>query len=342
MALMLLLWLVAFAFPQVVKVDKQQLKRLGIQTYELRLSTEQYEIKLPAEVKEYLPESSEVYPPVGGIVREVYVKEGDYVKKGQPLALVYSPQVAELRSQLRMAEVRLKTAEETLKREELLFKEEVIPYARYYSAKVEYDRAKGEYRALMESLRSFGEVKGDNLVVRAPTEGYVVKQEVRKGSSVDLSKRMFLIVSNRKVWVFGYAPYEISRSIRKGMKAYVVVEGTKLEGIVDYVGGYVDQKIKRVPIRALVEQKKSILKPGGMVDLVVVVGQVKGFLVPSEAVQRIEGKSYLFVEVPEGFKLVEVRPIKEVKGKTLVEGPLKEGDRVAMSGLVFLRSVLGR
>lgn len=335
MVIFLLLPLLAFA--QFIKVDDATLGKLDIRLYEVKPKEEKLELKLPARVEEYASLVAEVHSPITGVVKRLYVKEGDKVKKGSPLALVYSSQIADLQAQVRMAYARLRTAQETLKREELLYKEEVIPYARYYSAKVEYEKAKAEYEALLSSLRSYGEVVENALLVRSPISGVVVQQKVFVGSGVDPSKEMFKIHNHEKVWVYAYALPQDTERVKKGTKGYVLWSGKRVEGFVDYISHEVDPNTKRVAIRLLVNNPKDLLRPGQMVDVVLEVGKVQGFWLPSQAVQRVKGQEVVFVRVQGGFQVRRVNKLKEENNMVLVEG-LKAGERVAVSGLVFLKA----
>ncbi|MGB9873635.1 MAG: efflux RND transporter periplasmic adaptor subunit [Hydrogenobacter sp.] len=341
MMLLFFLVLPLMVLSQTIRISPELEQKLGIKLMTVKLERVQEEIKLPSKVSEYSAFSAEVYPPVSGIVKKLFVKEGDRVRKGSPLALVYSPHIADLQAQIRMAKVKLKTAKDTLTREEMLYKEEVIPYARYYSAKIEYERAKGEYEALLASLRSFGEVVGDSLMIRSPISGYVVEQKVLTGSGVDPSKEMFKIHSHEKLWVYAYATPESAIRIKKGMKGYVLWQGQKIPGVVDYVSHEVDQNTKRVPIRLLVDNLGDLLRPGLMTETLIVLGSTKGVWLPAEAVQKLGDTNAVFVKAPAGFEVRKVRTIREEAGKVLVDG-LKEGDRVAISGIIFLKSQVAK
>lgn len=323
--------------PQTIKIEEETERKLDIKFYTVKSEREKEEIKLPARVSEHPDLVAEVHPPLSGIVKKLFVKEGDKVKKGAPLALIYSPQIAELQAQIRVIKVKMQTAQQTLEREETLYKEGVIPYARYYGAKIEYERIKGEYEALVENLKSFGEVVGDSILVRSPIEGYIAEQKVFTGSGVDTSKEMFKIHSHEKLWVYAYAsPYEVEK-IKKGMKGYVLWQGKKLEGIVDYISHEVDQNTKRVAVRILVENKNDILRPGVMTDALIELGEIKGIWIPAQAVQELRGDNVVFVKVPQGFEVRKVKVIKKIGDKILVEG-LKEGEQIAITGIIFLKT----
>lgn len=342
MRVFILLLLPLFSFSEVIRIDNETQKRLGIKLWEVRLLEVEEELRLPAQVSEYSGLVSQVYSPVAGVVRRIFVKQGDYVKRGKVLASVYSPHVADLQAQIRMAQVKLKVAEETLKREEMLYREEVIPYARYYGAKIDYEKAKGEYHALLQSLRSFGEVKGDEVLIRSPISGYVIEQNVFTGSGVDISKEMFKVHSHEKLWVYSYARPEDVDMVRKGTKGYILWKGEKVWGYVDYVSHEVDQNTKRVPVRLLVDNKEDLLRPGLMVDVFIKVGSLKGFWIPAQGVQKVKGDDMVFVRTHDGFETRKVKRIKEEKDMVLVSGNLKEKEKVAVSGVIFLRNQIER
>jgi cobalt-zinc-cadmium efflux system membrane fusion protein len=328
-------------FSETLKLDQNVIQKLGIKLHTVKIERVKDSLTLPSKVSEYSGLVAEVFPPVSGVVKKVFVKEGDKVKKGAPLALVYSPQIADLQAQIRMAKVKLQTAQETLKREEMLYREEVIPYARYYGAKIDYERAKGEYEALLASLRSFGEVISDTVLIRSPINGYVIEQKVFTGSGVDISKEMFKVHSHEKLWVYAYATPEDATKVKVGMVGYVLWQGQKLEGKVDYVAHEVDPNTKRVPVRLLVNNVRDLLRPGLMVQTAIELGSVSGVWLPLQAVQKVSGRDAVFVKIPEGFSVRTVRKIRQEGEWVLVEG-LKEGERVAISGLVFLKSQVER
>ncbi|MFN3813230.1 MAG: efflux RND transporter periplasmic adaptor subunit, partial [Aquificaceae bacterium] len=338
----ILLLLPLFSFSEVIRIDNETQKKLGIKLWEVRLQEVEEEMRLPAQVSEYSDLVSQVYSPVAGIVRKIFVKQGDYVNRGKVLASVYSPQVADLQAQIRMVQVRLKVAEETLKREDMLYKEEVIPYARYYGAKIEYEKAKGEYQALLQSLRSFGEVKGDEVLIRSPIRGYVIEQKVFTGSGVDVSKEMFKVHSHEKLWVYSYArPEEVGR-VWKGMKGYILWKDQRVWGYVDYISHEVDPNTKRVPVRLLVDNRKDLLRPGLMVDIFLWIGSVEGFWIPTQGVQKVKGGHIVFVKTNDGFETRKVKKVKEEKDMVLVSGNFKEKERVAVSGVIFLKNQIER
>ncbi len=323
-----------------IHLTQSQIAELGIELYEVRRMPAGKLIKLPAEVYENPRLSYAVVSPVDGIVKKLYVQEGDFVDKGEALAEIYSPEIANLVGDIKMAEVRRDTARKVFERDKTLYREGVIPYARYYSSLVEYERAEGEYKALVSRLRSYGTVNGYHLVLTSPGKGYVVAQDIVLGDSVNIGRTLFKIHSHEIVWIYGMADESSARHIREGMKANINTAGGGLSCTIDYIGHEVDRKTRRVKVRCIAKNRKHLLKPGMFVTLELKTGGKKAILVPKTAVQDIEGKKVVFVRNEEGFEPREVVIERELDGYYVIHEGLKEGEKVAVSGTVFLKTKL--
>ncbi len=323
-----------------IHMTEDHIKQLGIKLYTVRKQPAGRLIKIPAEVEENPLLSYEIYSPVEGIIRKLYVKEGDFVKKGQVLAEIYSPELADLIGEVQMAKVRMESAKKVYERDKALYSQKVIPYTRYFTSMVEYERAKGEYTALSERLKSYGEIRNYNLLIRSPGTGYVVEQNVVLGDSVGLDRRLFSVHHHEIMWVYGWADERSAREIREGIRAMVLANGEEIPCKVDYIGHEVDIKTRRVKIRCVAKNRKHLLKPGMFVSLMIRTGGRKALMIPKRAIQEIEGKPVVFVRTDEGFEPRTVHISKELNGYVVIEEGLKEGEKVAISGTVFLKTKL--
>ncbi len=323
-----------------IHLSEEQFEALGIKLYELKKEPAGKLIKLPAEVRENLLTSYAIYSPLEGIVKKLYVKEGDRVKKGSPVAEIYSPELANLIGEVRIAKVNMESAKKIYDRDKTLYEEKVIDYTRYYTSMLEYERAKGEYEALSSKLKSFGELKGYHLLLRSPGSGYVVSQSVSLGESVGMDRELFEIHSHDVVWVYGWADEDSITHIKEGTEAKVISKFGNRPCKIDFIGHEVDRKTRRVEVRCVALNKKHILKPGMFVNLEVKTGGRKALMIPKTAVQDIEGKKVVFVRTDEGFEPREIKVLRELDGYYVVLEGLKEGEEVAVSGTVFLKTKL--
>ncbi len=323
-----------------IHLTRSQIEELGIKLYTVRKEPAGKVIKIPAQVEENPLTSYKVFSPAEGIVRRLYVKEGDYVKKGTLLAEIYSPEIANLIGELKMAKVRMESARKVYERDKELYAQKVIQYARFYNSMVAYERAKGEYEALLSRLKSYGEVKGYHLLIRSPGNGYVVRQSVVLGDSVGLDRELFSIHHHEVLWVYGMADESSARHIRKGMKANINTAEGGLSCTIDYIGHEVDRKTRRVKVRCIAKNEKHILKPGMFVTLTLRTKGKEALLVPKTAVQDIEGRKVVFVRNEEGFEPRNVAVLRELDGYYVIGEGLKEGEVIAVSGTVFLKTKL--
>ena len=86
--------------PTEVSVDAQGIEALGIKTRKASLQTMRESLKATGDVQADEARAFNVNPPMAGLVKEVFVKQGDMVRKGQTLAVIHSVEIANTLSQL--------------------------------------------------------------------------------------------------------------------------------------------------------------------------------------------------------------------------------------------------
>ncbi len=336
--ILILMVISSFSFSQEIKLKPEVVKKLNIKTEKVKYG-EFFDYKIfPAEVKEDPSLSLSVSSTLDGVVDDIYVKEGDDVKKGQILLRIYSPTVVNIQSNIEMAKVKLKASKDVLEREEMLYKEEVIPYVRYYNAKIEYEKNLGEYNALVKMLNSYGEVSDGKVILRSRVNGYVSDLKVIKGSSVRVAEEIMKVHSHERLWIIGQLPYETAFNLKKGQKVKVVSPtGQDLEGIISLINHDINPKTRRNDIRVVVNNPKENLKPNMFVNIKVPVSRDKGLMVNSVALFKENGKTFCFVKENDSFKLKEVKVEGSGKYLKVVSG-LNEGDEVVIDGVLFLKT----
>src|SRR5450432_2637917 len=81
---------------------------------EVKLQVVKNVISLSGKIEANEDKWVKVYPVVGGIVQEMKVQLGDYVKKGQVLAIIRSGEIADYQNQLSTAESNVRITEKSL------------------------------------------------------------------------------------------------------------------------------------------------------------------------------------------------------------------------------------
>jgi len=337
LAVFLLLGTLLFAGEEGLKLSPEQMKVLGIKVAPAEERKVPVKVKVPAEVQADPTLTYEVHSPVEGIVKKLYVKEGDEVRKGAPLAEVYSEKVAQLIAQLKQARADYETAKRRYEKYKKLYAQRVIKFIEVFNAELELQRARQTYGSLSELLRSVGEVKGYNLLLRSPVGGVVARQGVVPGRAVSTEDQLFTVRSYERVWVYGFAPSREASLLKEGSKGTVLKGGKEVPCRLTFVAKELDPETRRLKVRCEAKNEEGLLKPYEFVDLLLFAGEVKGVLVPEEALQELKGKKVVFVYENGAFFPKEVKVLGKADGYYRVEG-IKPGELVAVKGTFFLKS----
>ncbi|GAF02068.1 efflux RND transporter periplasmic adaptor subunit [Saccharicrinis fermentans] len=136
----------------------------------------------------------EIKPQESGIITEIYVEEGDQVKKGDIIAKVQiipeMVQVNSAESQLNKAKIGFKNAEIEYKRKKELFDGGVIAESEYLDALMVYENAKEDVNAADNNLQLIKEGvtkkmgAQTNTIIKATIDGMVLDVPVEVGNSV--------------------------------------------------------------------------------------------------------------------------------------------------------------
>ena len=149
-----------------------------------------------------------VYPEINAVITDVFVKNGDFVKKGQPLVKLRDKEFTErlkqanagyqiAQAQLKQAEARLNELQAELKRTETLAAQELaseteLETARTLAVSAEADVALAQAR--LEQAQATAEERKETLsqtLVRAAISGTVGNRNAEVGMLVNGSTRLF-------------------------------------------------------------------------------------------------------------------------------------------------------
>lgn len=136
----------------------------------------------------------EIKPQVSGIIDELYIEAGDFVKKEQVIARIkIIPDMVNLNSaesRLNRAKISFEDAKIDYDRQQKLFDKDVISYEEFKNSKVAYDSAKEELAAAENNLELIknGVTKkaetATNTLVRSTINGMVLDVPIKVGNSV--------------------------------------------------------------------------------------------------------------------------------------------------------------
>ncbi len=124
---------------------------------------------------------------VMGRIEKIYVRLGDYVKKGDTLCLIdrqsYEAKVNILRSNLNDLKNKLEKAERDYERMKTLFEKGLVSETDYENARLQYESIKSQYESTYYSLKD-AEYQLSKTVILSPISGQVVSLNKEAGEIV--------------------------------------------------------------------------------------------------------------------------------------------------------------
>lgn len=342
MVRLIILALILFMFANIVvakeiKLSPEVEKNLGIKVTKVKREFISETVEFPGVAVEDPKNSYIVSSVVEGVLEKIFVKKGDFVRKGQVIASVLSPEINQLRSQIEIAKVKVENALKILERDQMLYHEEVIPFSRYYSSKVEYENAVANLQALEKTLSSYGTIKDNKLLITAKEAGVVLEVFLLAGSPVGIGKEIAKISDISNILVVAQVPPEKVEMVKVGMTVTVKTStGKELTGKVNLVDYQLDPSTRRNNIHITVRNTSYLIKPNMFVSVVFFQGQESGLTVPITAVIQAKGRNYVVVKKVDRYILVPITITKKMDDKFLVSSGLSEGDEVVISGLNLL------
>ena len=236
-----------------------------------------------------IPDGEEkvIQPLEKGVVSEILVKEGDYVKEGQILTVItpaeHEPglelaQVKEeeikLREQLANARSRYNVANNRLNRLESV--KDIIPQARYEEALTEATALKHEKTSLEASLvqnkNRKEQLEKQVQTIKAPIDGYINELEIHTigGVVTPAQKLMTIIPENCKLKIKAKVLNQDIGFVEKGMDVSVKIDTFNfqkygiIKGVVLVIGANCVEDEKLGPIyEVFIEPKNAVLMVEG-------------------------------------------------------------------------------
>jgi HlyD family secretion protein len=280
-------------------------------------------------------QSQTVYLERGGRITWLKVAENDRVRQGD-LLLKISPVNLELANvALEQARINYEAARKDWERAQSLFHEGVISKTEYEKA----DTAFGIAAATLQSVQLELEQQQENLLVRAPIAGVVLKKEVELNQVVSPGAEAFVIGASHQLEVEADILADDVVKVRPGNMVEIsgqATGGAVLQGVVAKVAPMARNIVsslgvnqKRATVTIDFTGDTGLLKPGYDVD-VRIITQIKpeAITVPLSAIFDIQGKNHCFVIDNGRTRLREVQIGIENDEQVEVIAGLEVGERV--------------
>ena len=333
------------------------MKRAGIVVATVASGTSATEIRLPGVVEPNAYRQVVVTPLVAGRVMNVVPALGDRVRRGQTLAEIYSPALAEAHTRYVSTQAMLDAHDRELQRTQKLV--EIGAASRQELEKIHAEHA--AQTAAVQSARSQLELLGvsaaalDDMgsgrgvsaatTVPAPIDGVVTERGANVGLNVDPATKLFTVVDLSTVWVVANLYEKDFSRIRIGSEAAITTSArpdVTVRGRVSYIDPQVSADTRTAKVRIEVPNTGGELRLGMYADVVVAGDSATSApRVPRNAVQNVGDRTVVYLTNPKEpgrFIEREVR-LGQTSGEQVeVVSGVQPGDIVVTAGSFFVRA----
>ena len=336
-----------------VVMDEAQIKASDIHVVSagpLAISTK---LQFPGEIQINDDRTVHVVPRVSGVAEAVLVSTGQFVKKGQTLAMFSSQMISEQRSALQTAQKRLSLANTIYQREKTLWEQKITAEQDYLQALQGLREAEIAVDNSQQKLSALGVILNNNanssslnrFELRAPYDGLVVERNLSIGEAVKEDTPIFTISDLSTVWAEVHIPAKDLPYVRMGDK--VTLRATAFDaqttGTVAFIGALVGELTRMAKARIVLANPQGAWRPGLFVSVEVKAAEVRvPIAIETDALQTLGTQQVVFVRTETGFKAHPVKiGLNDGKHVEVVEG-LAAGARYAAKGSYILKSELSK
>jgi RND family efflux transporter MFP subunit len=341
-----------------VVVSSETLSKIEIRTATIGLAEGRTLLEIPGIVMANAYREVKVTPIAPGIVTKVHVELGSVVRRGDPLATLFSAELADVQTKYLAMAAMLEAESRKLHRVSELVRigaasrqelEEVTAIQEVRATELEAARQRllllGLSAGQVLALKSPTQVVSD-VIVPAPIDGVITARSANLGQVVGMGQEVMVVTDLSQVWVVGDLFEQDFKSVAVGSEAALstpAYPGFAQPGRVSYIDPRVDPQTRTAKLRVEIPNPTGRLRLGMYVTLGFEVGTGgRRPVVPRAAVQTLGERQIVFLPVKddEGKFIQRTVRLGEALGDAgyAVLRGLSPGDVVVTSGSFFLRA----
>ena len=292
---------------------------------------------------------TEIRARVHGYLEQIYVDEGQEVKKDQLLFRInaeeYSAELAEAKATLTSAIAEAKTAQLEYDRVKILVDKQVVSATDLDVARAKYEAFAARVEEARSSVASVG-LKVNHTAIRAPFDGTIDRIPFKIGSLIDEGILLTTLSDVRFIYAyFNVSEGEYLQYMRKKLchsesitddAELILADGSTHQhrGKIETMEGEFENTTGTIAFRALFPNPNKILKHGasGKVKLTTRVNDV--LMVPQKSTVEIQDKTYVFVvDEQNSVTMKSITPGARLSHFYIIEDGLKDGEHIVYEGV---------
>jgi Cu(I)/Ag(I) efflux system membrane fusion protein len=321
-----------------IPLDKQQM--IGVKTVEVKEHQLRKVIRTVGRIEYDERRLSTVNMKYEGWIEKLHADySGKYVKKGTPLAEIYSPELLatqqEFINALKWARDNEKSDNDSMKT--MLSKDaQLLVEAARQRLKL-WDISDEQIKKIEESGKP-----ARTMTLFSPVSGYVVQKMAFQGMRAMPGEKLFDIADLGSVWIVAEVYENELPLVKVGQRAMISLSyfpGREMNAVIDYIYPVLSAETRTAKVRFTVPNPGIQLKPQMFTNVEITIPVGRKLAVPAEAVLDTGLRQVVYVDKGDGY--FEPREIKTgVKVEEMLEvlAGLKQGEKVASSAIFLIDS----
>jgi RND family efflux transporter MFP subunit len=319
-----------------VQISPQRLQSIGVRTGKVERKLIADEIRTTGSVAVDERRLAYVQVRFSGYIQKVFADATyQYVRKGQPLFTMYSPDLVATEREYIVA-----------KQNEQQVTQSTVPgvassATSLVNATAERLEQWGVPQKEIVRLESTGEVQQE-LEIDSPVSGYITERNAFPSVSVQPEMRLYTIADLSTVWVQAQVFQNDLERIKIGAPATLTVNtypGRTFTGRVDFIYPQVDMETRTAKVRVIFSNSGLQLKLGMFVNVSLQVPMDSQLVIPTTGVLQSGTRQIVFVERSDGYiEPHEVQLGSRVSDDFIVLKGLKAGEQIVTSANFLIDS----
>ena len=296
----------------------------------------------------------EIRPQVNGTLDKIFIDEGQYVTKGQPLFKIndnpYRQQYNSAKASLNAAEASAINAQIEVDKLMPLVQNKVVSEYQLKTAKANLSITKANISQAKAMLAN-AEINLGYTTIKAPVSGFIGRLPKKQGSLISAQdpEALTKLSDTKEIYAYfslgendfinfksQYAGATISEKLKKLPPVQLVLSDNSVyeqTGRIDMVDGQFDKTTGAITLRAKFPNANGLLRSGNTGKVKISINHDSAIVIPQDATTEIQDKIYVFLVNSKN--AVSRQPIT-VSGKSgtnyLVQEGIKSGDRIVLKG----------
>lgn len=267
-----------------------------------------------------------------GYLEEIYVDEGQFVKKGQLLfkimPRIYQAELEKAQAEVDAGEIEIQNIQPLVDKNVVSKNELALGKAKLAKAKAELELAK---------------IHLDFTEIKAPFDGLIDRLHLKLGSLVEEGELLTSLSDNSQMWVYfnvsepEYLNFKEQSKGNDKEEVYLTMSNGKqfkFPGVVETIESEFNNETGNIAFRATFPNPEGLLRHGETGNIIMKEKLKNAIIIPQKATMEIMDKKYVYVvDKTNKVKLTPIVIEAEMPDLFVISGSVSENDKILLEGL---------